>query len=804
MSTPTRWNRFKYQPNLPLGVDGTRVTAGAAHQALSEEAAGEGIVLLKNEGLLPLQRGTRVALFGKATFDYVKGGGGSGDVTVSHVVNIYDGLKAFPDDVTVSEATIPFYREHVERELADHIQPGCVSEPALPKELLKRAAREADVAVISISRFSGEGWDRKLDRTVKSGRNDFASGEHQSARLFARGDFYLSDEEKALIDQVRGAFRGIVVLLNVGGVVETGWFATDRRIQAAMLTGQGGMCGGRAAARALLGMINPSGRLVDTWAAEITDYPSTRTFFKSDRYVEYEEDIYVGYRYFCTMKNAAHAVVYPFGFGLSYTEFALEDMSAFRSGECVEAEVTVINRGARPGREVVQLYAELPQGKLGKPARTLAAFSKTRVLQPGDMQRVRLTVRIADLASYDDLGKVARSAWVLEKGAYGFFLGTNVADAARLPYELKLSKDRVVRQLTEKLAPKALRRRLTASGKYEALPVTPALKEKEVLPPLALSDWDGKAPGARAVAASGIFGADKKKHTLLHVAEGKISLNAFIRQLTDEDLCWMFSGQPNTGVANTWGLGNEPRLGVPNVMTADGPAGFRTQPETGVVATAWPVATTLASTWDPELVRRIGEAAAREVKENNVGVWLAPAMNIHRSPLCGRNFEYFSEDPLLTGRMAAAIVEGVQSQHIAATVKHFAFNNKETNRRESDSRVSERAAREIYLKAFEIVVTEAHPWCVMTSYNIVNGVHTSECKELLTDILRGEWQYDGLIMTDWWSTGDPYRDLLGGIDLRMPHGVPERIKLALDEGLIKRKDLERAARHILELILKLD
>ncbi|MCR5674535.1 MAG: glycoside hydrolase family 3 C-terminal domain-containing protein [Lachnospiraceae bacterium] len=804
MNSEERWSRFRYLPNKPLYADGSRATASAAHLKLSEEAAGEGIVLLKNEGLLPLKKGTRVALFGKGTFDYVKGGGGSGDVTVSHTINIYDGLMAFPDDVTVSGATIPFYRDYVEKELAGGTLPGLVAEPALPQKMLKQAANEADVAVICISRYSGEGWDRKMDRSVGAPYSDFTKGEHQSARVFERGDFYLSNAERTLVEQVKKNFRRIVVLLNVGGIVESGWFAGEKKIGAALLIGQGGMCGGLAAAKALIGAICPSGKLVDTWAGVITDYPSTKGFFRSDAYVEYEEDIYVGYRYFSTIKGAVDAVVYPFGFGLSYTTFSLEEARITKKGDRMEALVAVTNTGAVPGREVVQLYAEAPQGRLGKPARELKAFTKTRLLAPGETQRLFLTVKIDDLASYDDLGIVKQSAWVLEKGEYAFYLGTSVSSAQKLETTLKVTGDRVVRQLSRKLAPTALKRRLTASGKYEKLPVTPQKKDRGPLPVLKLADWDGFQPGERAEAARFIYDPKSPFRQLRDVAEGKVSLSAFMKQLTDEDLCWMFGGQPNTGVANTWGLGNNRRLGIPNVMTADGPAGFRTLPQTGVVATAWPVAVTLASTWDPDLLRRVGEAAAKEVKENNIGVWLAPALNIHRSPLCGRNFEYFSEDPFVSGKMAAAVVEGVQSQHIAATVKHFAFNNKETNRRESDSRVSERAAREIYLKAFEMVVTQAKPWCVMASYNIVNGVHTSENRELLTDILRGEWGFDGLIMTDWWSTGDPYRDLLAGIDLRMPYGVPERMVLALKKRLISRSDLERAAKRQLELILKLD
>ena len=288
------------------------------------------------------------------------------------------------------------------------------------------------------------------------------------------------------------------------------------------------------------------------------------------------------------------------------------------------------------------------------------------------------------------------------------------------------------------------------------------------------------------------------------VAEGELSLNEFMAQLSDDDLIHLLGGQPNVGVSNTFGLGNLPEYGVPNLTTADGPAGLRLQPEVGVCTTAWPCATLLAATWDPELVEQVGAAGAGEVKENNISVWLTPAVNLHRSPLCGRNFEYYSEDPLLTGKLAGAMVRGIQSQNVAATVKHFACNNKETNRKHSDSRLSQRALRELYLKAFEIVIREDAPWAIMSSYNVVNGQRASESRELLTDILRGEWGYDGMVMTDWWNRGEQYKEILAGSDLKMANGYPERVRAAMDRGLLSRSDLEICARHMLELILKID
>ncbi|MBQ8136144.1 MAG: beta-glucosidase, partial [Clostridia bacterium] len=288
------------------------------------------------------------------------------------------------------------------------------------------------------------------------------------------------------------------------------------------------------------------------------------------------------------------------------------------------------------------------------------------------------------------------------------------------------------------------------------------------------------------------------------VAKGEITLDAFLSSLTLEEQARLLGGQPNVGVANTFGMGNNPKHGVPNIMTADGPAGLRINAELGVYTTAWPCATLLACTWDRDLVERVGAAGALEVKENNIGIWLTPALNIHRSPLCGRNFEYYSEDPVVAGEMGAAMVKGIQSQGIAATPKHFAFNNKETNRGDSDSRVSERAAREIYLKGFEIIVRKARPRLIMTSYNCVNGKHTSGNRELLTDILRGEWGFDGLVTTDWWTHEQHAAEIKAGNDVKMACGFPQDVIAAVESGYLTEEEVRACARRVLEMILWLE
>jgi len=359
-----------------------------------------------------------------------------------------------------------------------------------------------------------------------------------------------------------------------------------------------------------------------------------------------------------------------------------------------------------------------------------------------------------------------------------------------------------VEQLSAKLVPTSLKCRMLADGSYEALPVgagnDPDFNELEPKERVT-----GEVPAVRAV---GRYHRrpDDSRMDFRHVADGRMSLDAFVSALTEDELAHLLGGQPNTGVANTYGIGNMPEYDVPNAMTADGPAGLRIKPECGVKTTAFPCSTLLACTWNPEVLYAVGEAGAREVKENNLAVWLTPAINIHRNPLCGRNFEYYSEDPYLTGVLAANMVKGIQSQRISASVKHFALNNKETNRKNSDSRVSERAAREIYLKAFEIIVKTADPWYIMSSYNIINGHRASENRELLEDILRGEWGFDGIVSTDWWTWGEHHKEVKAGNDLKMAAGHPERLRMALDAGVLTRADMEICAKRILNLLLKFE
>ncbi|MEI3411822.1 MAG: glycoside hydrolase family 3 C-terminal domain-containing protein [Blautia sp.] len=800
-----KWTRVKFQPNLPLKESG-RVTASKEHIQLSKEAAKEGMVLLKNKnGLLPLAAGSKIALFGKGSFDYVKGGGGSGDVYTAYVRNLYEGLKAQETAVQIYEPLSAFYRTDIRHQYEAGAAPGMTVEPELPAELADGAKAYADIAVVVISRFSGEGWDRSSIEC----NNEFNPWDNEtsmpniSKEVFPDGDFYLTFREKAMVSMVKERFDNIVVVLNIGGIIDLSWVKDDDQISSALLAWQGGMEGGLAMAELLTGKGNPSGKLVDTFAAKTEDYPSTANFHESFDYVNYTEDIYVGYRYFETIPGAKEKVVYPFGYGLSYTTFYLDIPVVEQTEDEICATVQVTNTGDTAGKEVVQLYFEAPQGILKKPFRQLAAFSKTRLLLPGETQLVRLSFKKEDMASYDDLGKIAKSAYVLEKGIYKIYAGTSVRDIEEID-QMELSENVITRQLSAHMVPNSLKERMLSDGSFEVLPQSECPDINEcVFEKMKPGTEEGLTPAIRGCSRGALFDTYGKKQ-FIDVAQGKLSLDEFMAQLSDDDLLHLLGGQPNTGVANTFGFGNLPDYGVPSIMTADGPAGLRIGSECGVCTTAWPCATLLACTWNPALIQQIGQAGAEEVKENNLAVWLTPAVNIHRNPLCGRNFEYYSEDPLIAGKMGAAMVKGIQSQHIAASVKHFAANNKETNRKHSDSRVSERALREIYLRVFEIIVKEAQPWTIMSSYNAINGHRASENHELLEDILRGEWGFKGMVTTDWWTRAEHYKEIKAGNDIKMGTGFPDRVKKAMEMGQLGRPELEHCARRVLELILKID
>ncbi|MGN0745808.1 MAG: glycoside hydrolase family 3 protein [Aristaeellaceae bacterium] len=777
-----KWQRIRFMPGSPLEGREQRVTGCEAHRALSRRAACEGMVLLKNEDdFLPLGGGQRIAMFGKAQADYVKGGGGSGDVTCAYIRSILEGLedKEAQGRVRLFAPLSEYYRADVARQYAESKHPGQTVEPALPEALLMQARAWTDTALITVCRFSGEGYDR--------------TGEAFD------GDYFLSREEAALVERVTAAFPRVAVVLNTGGMMDTTWFKDNPRIQAALLAWQAGMEGGLATADVLCGDVCPSGHLNDTFAVDFAAYPSSEGFNESEEYVTYEDDIFVGYRYFETIPGAAEKVCYPFGFGLSYTTFALGEAAVSVHGDNIRVTVPVTNTGRVAGREVAQVYCEAPQGRLGKAARVLVGFAKTRLLNPGETETVSIAFTPYQFASYDDEGRVCASAYVLEAGEYRFHVGDNVRDARPAVFVYTVETDRVLEQLSPRCVPTSLPRRLRADGSYTPVPGCGPAPERVIADNLPYDgqqpvEWDGPVPG---------WWDELPFPSLKDVYEGRATLDEFIDALTDKELVHLLGGQPGRGVANTGGFGNLPSRGVPNVMTADGPAGLRIEKICGVNTTAFPCATLLACTWDPEIVFEVGYAGAEEVRENGFGVWLTPAINIHRSPLCGRNFEYYSEDPLLAGKMAAAMIRGIQSMGVAASLKHFACNNKETNRRECDSRLSERALREIYLKAFEICVKEASPWTIMSSYNLVNGLRASENRDLLTGILREEWGFDGAVTTDWFTHGSQYTEIAAGNDIKMACGMPEHTLQMLQEGRLSREDVKASVRRVLRMILRL-
>lgn len=788
-----KYARFRYQPCKPLGEDGKCVTASIKHIALSKEAATEGMVLLKNENnALPLKKGEKIALFGKATIEYIKGGGGSGDVNCPYIRNIADGFKAKESDgkVSVYMPLVDFYKDYVEKESVnvltqeqidarwdivnnmefcterddmtyDTFAAMHVKEAEVPYKLIENAGKECDTAIITLSRFSAEGVDRRPQG----------------------GDYYLSDLEKELIDNVTKNFGKVVIVINSGAQIDCEYFAENEKIQGILFGWQGGMEGGSAIADLLCGDVNPSGKLVDTIAKSYDCYPCKEDFWECFDHVDYTDDIYVGYRYFETIPGASKNVRYPFGFGLSYTSFELSGKVCCESDGKIIGIATVKNIGTVAGKEVVQLYYSAPQGKLGKPLKELASFKKTKLLYPGESETVVMSFDIADMASFDDLGKIQKSARVLEKGTYNFYLGTSVRDNEKLAFEYIVNEDTVTEQLSDWCKPLKLKKRLLADGSFEELP----LGEENYIYGIN-EPTNAKAP---------------EKEVFFDKVGEEISLDEFVAQFTLEELMEFVGGHGPTGVCNTGCFGGLERLKVPAVPTADGPAGLRLNVETGIPTTAWPCATLLACMWNPDLAFEVGKGGGAEIRENNLGVWLSPALNIHRDPLCGRNFEYYSEDPLIAGKTASAVTRGVQSQKVAVSIKHFACNNKEANRFASDSRLSERALREIYLRGFEITVKEADPWTVMSSYNLINGQHTSESYELLTGILRDEWGFKGMVVTDWGVKNDPVKEVKAGNDMKMHCGYPEDLKKGYDNGDITRADLELCVKRILEMFMKL-
>lgn len=686
----------------------------------SARAVSGGIVMLKNDGALPLKQGGTAAVFGRIQLHYYKSGTGSGGmVNVSKVIGITDGL--LDAGYKLDEQLLNAYREWDEQNPFDYGEgwggePWSQKEMPLTDELVGGAASRADAAIVIIGRTAGEEMDNKLEK----------------------GAFLLSDLEEDMLRRVTSAFDKTVVLLNTGGLIDMS-FMDRYPVSAVMYVWQGGMVGGTGTAAVLTGEVSPSGKLPDTIAYEISDYPSDK-FFGSGDMDCYGEDIYVGYRYFETF--AKNRVRFPFGFGMSYTSFDITASDFKLDGNKVTGSVNVKNTGSTPGREVVQIYCSAPQGKLGKPARVLCGFDKTRTLQPGESQILGFEIPLESVASYDDSGVTGhKSAWILEQGGYVFYAGADVRSASEA-YSLTLPET-VVRQCKSALGPlTAFKRMVNSSGKpeFEDVPLT------------------GEAfPHDHAKLPAEIPQTGDRGIRLADVVNGKNTLEEFTAQLTDYDLSCIIRGEGmgspkvTAGTAAAFGGVSDTltALGIPCACCDDGPSGMRL--DCGTKAFSLPNGTLLASTFDRPLMTELFTFMGLEMHTNQVDCLLGPGMNIHRHPLNGRNFEYFSEDPYLTGEMASAELAGLHSTGAEGTIKHFCGNNRETRRHFLDSVISERALREIYLRGFENAVKKGGAKSVMTTYGQVNGVWTAGNYDLVTGILRDDWGFDGFTMTDWWA-----------------------------------------------------
>lgn len=713
----------------------------------SRKVAAEGAVLLKNDGqALPIRSGENVAVFGRCQVNYYRSGTGSGgSVNVPYTTNLLGGLRS-KTNMTVNEELASVYEKWIEANPFDNGGGGWAAEPwhqkemPLTDELVASARAKSGKAIVVIGRTAGEDQDNAIEP----------------------GSYLLTDDEKSMLERVTAHFEQTIVVLNVSNIIDTSWMNDANHkhpIPCVIYAWHGGMEGGNAIADVLAGDVTPSGKLTDTVACSIDDYPSTRNYGDEFKNV-YQEDIYVGYRYFETF--APEKVLYPFGYGISYTTFKLEPEEAKTVGQSIELSVTVTNTGtAYAGKEVVQVYYEAPQGQLGKPARSLGAFAKTKLLQPGESQRLTLSFPINRMASYDDAGITGhRSAYVLEAGTYLLHVGSSVRDTVQVGVDglegYAIAELIVVEQLEEALAPIESFKRLKpgarkADGTYEETYVDVPKRTVSMADRIA-----SRLP--KTIEQTGSRG-----YTLRDVQAGKVSMEDFIAQLSDEDLATIVRGEGmvsplvTPGTASAFG-GMSDRLfsqyGVPIGCTADGPSGIRM--DSGHKATQVPIGTLLAATWDLELVEELYVLEGKELLSNQIDTLLGPGMNLRRSPLNGRNFEYFSEDPLVTGLFGACNVRGIIKGGSNATLKHFACNNQEKHRTKVDAVVSERALRELYLKGFEIAVKDGGANSIMTSYNPINGHWAASNYDLNTTILRGEWGYDGIVMTDWWANmNDP-------------------------------------------------
>ena len=764
------------------------------YAVLAREAVAEGCVLLENEGqVLPLRDGERVAVFGRMAFHYYKSGLGSGGlVNTRYVVGILDALKEC-EGVHLDEKLMGIYEDWIKENPYDEGQgwghvPWCQKEMDVTEEMLD-CARRNDVSLVVIGRTAGEDQDNNAKA----------------------GSYCLTETEEDMIRRVCEVSERTVVVLNVGNIIDMSW-VEKYRPQAVLYVWQGGQEGGNGVADVLTGKVCACGKLTDTIAADIKDYPSTENFgdpFKN----YYKEDIYVGYRYFETF--ARDKVLYPFGYGLSYTTFEMKAEVLKNTGDEITVSVTVANTGELKGKEVVQVYVKVPQGKLGNPARKLIGFAKTKELESGEQEEVCIAIPKYDMASYDDSGVTGhKSCYVLEEGIYEIFVGSDVRSAVFVGcYEEEF---RVIEELEEAYAPVEKFQRMKAvllpDGTYQA--VTEDVPVRTI---------DPQERRANEMPETYVYTGDKG-YKLVDVLDKKVSMEEFVAQISEEDLIAMFRGEGmcspkvTAGTAAAFGGVTDSlnALGIPVGCCSDGPSGIRM--DCGTKAFSLPNGTSLGCTFNVELVGALYEMTGKELRLNKIDSLLGPGMNIHRNPLNGRNFEYISEDPILTGRICAAQVKAMAKSGIGSTIKHFCGNNQEVGRSTSDSVISERALREIYLKGFEIAVKEGGARSVMTTYGSVNGLWTAGSYDLCTTILRKEWGFDGIVMTDWWAKSN-YEGHQAEVPVKAPmvaaqndiymvvsdaKSNPENddVEEMLHAGKITLGELQRNAANILGFLLK--
>lgn len=755
------------------------------------QVVSEGIVMLKNDNdALPLNPDDEIALFGRIQLHYYKSGTGSGGmVNVSKITGIPDGL--LENGVSVNEELLDVYRKWDSEnpfDLGDGWgkEPWSQTEMPLDEALVAHVSESSHTAIVIIGRTAGEEQDNSL---------------HE-------GSYLLTAAEKDMLAKVRRHFPKMIVLLNVGNIIDMNELLSFDP-DSVLYVWQGGMTGGTGTADVLTGKISPCGKLTDTIAANVNDYPSAPYF--GDPYRNfYSEDIYVGYRYFETF--ARDKVLYPFGFGLSYTTFDIAITGAKQLSDKWDFTVKVTNTGNYSGKEVVQIYCKAPQGRLGKPSRVLCGYEKTDTLAPGKSQVMTISVSNAQIASYDDSGVTGHAhCFVLEEGTYRFYAGSDVRSAKEF-YHCPQNSTEVISRHEQALAPVESFDRIhpeISEGRYvirmENVPlshVDEAKRHQDNLPK--------EIP----------FTGDKGIR-LADVKNGTHTMDEFIAQLTDYDLSCMIRGEGmnspkvTAGTAAAFGGVSDEltALGIPCGCCDDGPSGMRL--DCGTKAFSLPNGTMIACTFNRTLIRELFSLTGLEMIANKVDCLLGPGMNIHRHPLNGRNFEYFSEDPFLTGTIASAQLKGLHSVGVTGTIKHFCGNNQETDRHDTNAVISERALREIYLKGFEIAVKEGNADSIMTTYGPVNGVWTAANYDLTTQILRNDWGFTGFAMTDWWAKINRRGQAVDKSDLAAMAMAQndvymvcscgaqndDNILASLKDGSLQRSELQRCAANICRFLM---